>query len=388
MKSTSSQDALPPPILQSGHIPALDGFRGLAVLMVMALHFLAGQPSSGWVSGIVVRLAEFGGFGVELFFILSGFLITGILWDTKDNPNFFRNFYIRRCLRIMPLYYGVFIVIFLILRHIPYFQGPTMNTLVEHQAWGWSYLINFYIARVGHWGPPYLGHFWSLAVEEHFYLFWPLVIYFTSRRRFLQWCVGITLAAILLRIYLRYMGVSGIAIYTLTPCRLDYLCIGSMLAVLLRESQDRPQWLRVFLRGIPYLIVISVSLALLSYLMRSGTSHLLAKTVRELGYLSAFTGLFIIMLTMPATSWIGRFFTSRPMRFLGKYSYGIYVYHVMIVTFFIQRKFYEQLLSYWNNDAALALFSYGLAGFGFSILVSVISYHAYEKWFLRLKARF
>ncbi|HEX6407837.1 MAG TPA: acyltransferase, partial [Gemmatimonadales bacterium] len=131
-----------------GHLPALDGLRGVAILLVMGYHILETFPGGPEVPDLVTRLASVGWIGVDLFFVLSGFLITGILYDTKGSPGFFRNFYIRRVLRIFPLYYGFLALFCLILPAL----GPNDAAIVElHRAcpWYWSYLANFYMAQHG-----------------------------------------------------------------------------------------------------------------------------------------------------------------------------------------------------------------------------------------------
>ena len=121
-------------------------------------------------------MTNYGSYGVDLFFILSGFLITGILFDARNEPNYFRNFYMRRVLRIFPLYYGVLALVFLVAPLIPIFQGKTLDYLLDRQAWAWLYGVNIYIAIQGDWAFSYLEHLWSLCVEEHFYFVWPLVV--------------------------------------------------------------------------------------------------------------------------------------------------------------------------------------------------------------------
>src|SRR5437763_217904 len=161
-----------------GYIPQLDGLRGTAVIMVLIGHaasFVEGLPYAGMV--------EYVRFTVDVFFVLSGFLITGILLDAKGSNHYFRNFYVRRVLRIFPLYYGFLFVFFIL---APALRPPTPGGPFEgwraSQGWFWSYLSNYQLL-FPQWVRPYpLSHFWTLAVEEQFYLFWPTVVLLTSRK--------------------------------------------------------------------------------------------------------------------------------------------------------------------------------------------------------------
>ena len=151
------------------HIPALDGVRAVAVLLVICFHFW--QVFTYGPYSLVGKIAMWGQTGVDLFFVLSGFLITGILLDTKGSPSFLRNFYARRILRIFPLYYATLLTIYLI--------GPLFRWsawVPENQSlWFWTYLQNLPMTFApGHVAGP--EHFWSLAVEEQFYMVWPFLV--------------------------------------------------------------------------------------------------------------------------------------------------------------------------------------------------------------------
>src|SRR5215468_8569908 len=119
-----------------GHLPGLDGVRGLAILLVLAVHFVGNATPVSWGERIAVKLGNYGVLGVDLFFVLSGFLITGLLLDSKGDPHYFRNFYARRTLRIFPLYYAVLALLFIALRLVAT-PTPLLGVARQHQGWLW-----------------------------------------------------------------------------------------------------------------------------------------------------------------------------------------------------------------------------------------------------------
>jgi peptidoglycan/LPS O-acetylase OafA/YrhL len=225
------------------HLPALDGVRGIAVLMVMFFHycqandFFPEQPALKVLS----KLSVVGQTGVDLFFVLSGFLITRILVHEKNKPGtFFKAFFARRVLRIFPLYYGFLVFIYFLIPIL------TCSEIVpfSKQIWFWSYLQNFvYTFPIVPFEGP--NHLWSLAVEEHFYLVWPFLVYFLETTNLVRVTGGLILGGLMVRsLFLSH----GIGVFFFTLCRLDGLILGAMLA-LLEHSRGLQAYQKPFLSG-------------------------------------------------------------------------------------------------------------------------------------------
>ena len=240
--SDFSQPAPPGPLRRE---PALDGIRGLATLAVMLFHFTMFEQSSQPLFRAALGLASLGWASIDLFFVLSGFLITGILLDTKGQQHFFRNFYLRRALRIVPLCYAVLAVVMLAVSATVGLRTPESREFLGRQLWLWTYTTNIEFFVSGHWnfnlGRLWLNHFWTLAVEEQFYLAWPVIVFALSRRALVVGAVGLALGAPLLRAIMIVHGVRPGIVLTLTPCRVDALALGALAAVLVRDSAVRPR---------------------------------------------------------------------------------------------------------------------------------------------------
>jgi peptidoglycan/LPS O-acetylase OafA/YrhL len=381
---TASSSELVPQQPQLKHVPALDGVRGLAIGLVLLVHFIGNTRPDTSLESVIVKLANLGTYGVALFFVLSGFLITGILIDAKGQPHYFRNFYARRTLRIFPLYYGVLVL----LAVWPASLSPVGLELTrERQGWLWGYVANFLIAKEGSWEAlPYFNHFWSLAIEEHFYFLWPLLVARSSRRGLLTWAVALSVFALLLRGALAAAGANPLVAYTITPARLDGLCFGGLLAIWLRSPGGLAQMRR---------LAPKVSAAVLVYLV---VGHLLTHSVwpeghavyfegRESGIVVLFGVLLVSVLAARRGSLLTRFFTSAPMVTMGKYSYGLYVFHVPLSWYLSQARTEDDLAALVGSHT-LAVFVQASAGIAFTMGVAYASFHLFEKRFLSLKARF
>jgi peptidoglycan/LPS O-acetylase OafA/YrhL len=304
-------------------VDSLDGVRGLAILGGIAFHTLRPGEYKGLFGAIWRALEESSWIGIDMFFVLSGFLITGVLLDSRGRGGYFQNFYARRTLRIFPLYYSVLLGALVI---VPAIVGlgrlPALYPLlIKNQIWLWTYLQNFIQSKSPHMLPGF-GHFWSLAVEEQFYWVWPLVIYFLSRRNLMRLSIAICLAEPVLRFTLLHSGYSAWALRQLTFTRIDSFVYGGIAAIVLRNKEVFPLGRRG-LRIIATVLGIAVLAILISegYVPYEGTATLIV------GY-SALGTLFSILIYHLASiqGTLSRVFSTGSLRWFGKYSYGVFVF--------------------------------------------------------------
>ncbi|MDE1161676.1 MAG: acyltransferase [Acidobacteriaceae bacterium] len=363
------------------HLPGLDGLRGLSVLGVLVAHLLV-MPAVTRAGGVAQAFVRFCGMGVVVFFVLSGFLITGILYESLEEEGFFRKFYVRRILRIAPIYY----LVILVLVGTVLFAGKQYG----HQPLSLAlYLQNTSVVAPPIW--EYNGvsklpmlHFWTLAVEEQFYLLWPVLLFLLRDRRAIAWAaVGGSLLSIVLRYWMVMgRGASDEAVHCMTMCRLDTLLLGALLAMLVRT-----RWHDHTLRSACWLLPGGLGLTWGCYgvsrwhvapMWLQGAVFSLSYT----GYAIASAGLLLFALRRGGGV-SERFFEMKWLRWLGRYSYGIYVLHYIFH-------------GLWSEAWRAWLAGHGLRGTpgacleavamaAFSIAVAVASYELYEKRFLKLK---
>src|SRR6266508_5550310 len=371
-----------------GHVPALDGVRGLAILVVMIGHFNIGfYPAYRFESGIKTVM-QTGWWGVDLFFVLSGFLITGILLDAKGSSHYFRNFYVRRVLRIFPLYYG-FLFAFFILAPIlrPPTPGGPFPGWQASQGWFWSYLSNYQLL-FPQWVRPYpLSHFWTLAVEEQFYLFWPAIVLLTSRKGLVRFCLFCVAGSLLFRIWLNWAGLNPGIGYRVTPARLDTLAIGALLAVLVRDERA---WQRVREKVHAAILIALAGVVALSIPTRGmAQSSIQMETI---GYplIAIFSAGLIVVAIDPLSqaTRISRVFQNRLMRMLGTYSYARYVFHCPLAGVLELAGLTVQTFPRVAGSELPGAVAFTMIGMSISVAIAFLSWHLYEKHFLRLKRFF
>jgi peptidoglycan/LPS O-acetylase OafA/YrhL len=322
-----SEDAAGPRL--TSHLAGLDGVRGLAVLLVMAVHFVGGSTAHTLWQRVVVKAASYGWVGVDLFFVLSGFLITGLLIEAKGSPRYFRNFYARRTLRIFPLYYFVLACLFLILPLLTTLS-PLLETARLHQIWLWTYTSNFFIAATSSWDTlNYVSHFWSLAIEEQFYLGLPVLLLWIFRRRFGPFAAVMLLVPPLLRCLCLATGWRSP--WDFTPCRLDAPFWGVLAAVLVRDARGSALMLkhRRALRWTAGAGLLGVAALSQLALVPGGANLVLAIGLSLIAM--TFTVALISVLLSPEAAAAARLVRWPPLRWAGKHSYFLYLFHLIIV---------------------------------------------------------
>jgi peptidoglycan/LPS O-acetylase OafA/YrhL len=307
--------ALPSPISlarNGSHLPGLDGLRAIAIAMVFGFHLGLPGLSLGWA-------------GVQLFFVISGFLITGILLRSRDRSHYFRHFYIRRTLRIFPIYYLVVAIYFL----VAHLQGDraTTHLLPYYLSYSQTYpqLVTRYACA------PLLGHTWTLAIEEQFYLLWPLAL-FLLRGVWLATALGACIVSALgVRIALHGHANPFLSLGWL-PTQLDLLAVGAAIAVLAaNRTAARMRQIGYFL-AITGLLVAGVMVA------RAGLQAFWSPiTWVPLPFspyfptaMAVLFGGIVILTTVQAS--LTRWLANRPMMRIGKISYGLYLFHPFIFT--------------------------------------------------------
>jgi peptidoglycan/LPS O-acetylase OafA/YrhL len=384
-QASASEDPHVPRTWIKPYYRSFNGIRGLAVLMVFLTHY-----ADFWHS---FKLASCTWVGVDLFFVLSGFLITGILYDSLKHDHFFRNFYIRRALRIFPIFYGFFLLLLVAtpLLHLHYdirvvaFPLYVGNLIVPFTDLGRH---NPTMISILHHGRMFdflnIGHLWSLCVEEQFYLIWPAVVWVVrDRRKLMKICIVLSVAVLLGRCYIRLdtnvAQTHPYLIFWSTYTRCDTLLIGSWLALWLRQRKLSPVQLRKLAHGFfwPPLLVLAVGV-MFQQPQTDIVKFIEGRFIGTIGFtLIALTATGIILFSLDEESPLSKILQSRPLATLGTVSYGFYFLH----------DFPMSLMYAIAGKHPKVGFILPFFAFGITLLLATLSFHFYEAPFLKLKSK-
>ena len=360
-------------------VAELDGIRGLAILLVLVTHFCLFQPQ-GRLEQAVRAALGMGWSGVDLFFVLSGFLITGILLRTRHLPTYFRTFYLRRSLRIFPLYYAALAVFFVVVPAIPLARGVFQGAQAGDAFWYFSYLSNWWLAN--HSGHE-LAHFWSLAIEEQFYLLWPAVVFLVPARKMPVVCVGFALGSYVARNVAAAWGLTDFALYMPTIFRMEGLAVGSLIAC----APDRAMLVRL---SRPVLFISGTFMIVLVATQGGWALSPVMLQVAPL-VLALFFGACLVNSVPPFCNdpqcWQRRLLRLTFLADIGKYSYGLYVIHFPVACLLTPK-----LMALWRDmpsEINLLLPAVELLiGGAISYVIARVSWAVLEGPMLRVKERF
>ena len=340
------------------YMKQLDGLRAIAIFAVTYTHYL---PEKYWLFGIY-----WGGVGVRLFFVLSGFLITAILLKCRQYVNtgnqttlsVLRQFYIRRFLRIFPLFYLTLTLTAIL--NIP----PVRETIIWHIL----YLSNILSAKQGYWSEN-VSHFWSLAVEEQFYLIWPWLIIFLAQKFLLPIIITLLFFGPLFRLTGIFLGWNEIVVDALTPAVIDTLGFGALLAYL--RYRGKSSFTSVFtnaciLMGLPLFFI-------LQFLKQTDYYSILSSVFGNTALGLIFTWL-IARTSQGFRGLLGQVLEFPSIVYIGKISYGIYVIHTFTPTLLNTVLHHFGLSGYSHYWGVIYLLSPVT-----TIVLAMISWHIFEK---------
>ena len=372
---------------QAGVVPALDGLRGIAIVLVLLHHFTYYRPTSG-IDAQIASVLFFFWTGVDLFFVLSGFLITGILLDSRGSDRYFSSFYARRILRIFPLYYLVLFIAFVVLPNFPALHavllGQEGEVVLPAQWPYWFFLANFSIADRG-WAHGWVDIAWSLAIEEQFYLVWPLLIWVCPPRVLAWLCAAILAAQPAVRVYARETGMTDLSIFVLPWFRLDGFAVGALLALAQRQGLLAPlnRW------AAP--VAIAAVAGIIGCTIMGGHTWWWNRWIQQYGSsLIAITGgaMLVAAVARPADSLWPRLLSAGWLRAFGKYSYGLYLIHPPVMRAVKAYVFDPVAHESVGLGPWVAQVIYYGAATAASFALASLSWHVFESPILRLKVRF
>jgi peptidoglycan/LPS O-acetylase OafA/YrhL len=346
-------------------IPELNGLRGAAFLFIFFFHTLR-LESNNFFLKVANAIFRSGWLGVDLFFVLSGFLITRILLDNREEFHKYRIFYTRRLLRIFPIYYLVLIFVFIV---SPLFT-EIFVPLEKLKFYFLTYTYNFWVVFTDSWAKVgALDHFWYLCIEEQFYLFWPFIVFTLINKKLRKFCIFIFIVSVLIKISIAAQVKDWFIIYVFPLCRLEGFASGAFIAILHKEGhlKNKRHALVLLLFMSTLLLILGISLK--GFYLRDRAIVSAMPPLMSLFYAS-----LLYLLMVEGDSLLKKLMRSRFLTFFGLYSYGLYVYHY-IIWYVLTTRFLFAKQDPLTSFTVMAI----------SLPVSILSYHIYEQLFLRLK---
>lgn len=352
-----------------GYMPQLDALRTIAVLLVVVYHWFPAGEGFNWLPN--------GAIGVVIFFVISGFLITRILLENRNRilagkaqlGHTYRNFFIRRALRIFPLYY-VAITFVLI-------GFPETSDIDQHPFYYYLYGYNILLNKTGNWADV-LSPFWTLGVEEQLYLIWPWVVLLLPKNSFRWALVSMIILGVLFRGYEYWQGnIDGV----LTPASLDTFGMGALWAYTVTE---RSETIGRFIHKLT--IAAGIALVVFIALLLLPGNHLLPVLFQR--FVIAIMALYIIVhASMGIHGWAGKLLNNKALQYIGRISYGMYVFHMLVPGFIVPFVF-ELFQRFTKISFEIGYWSHRCVSFVALLLVASASWYFFEKPINDLKRYF
>ena len=321
--------------INSSRNTALDGLRGIAIIAVILCHgsILGPNQTESSFAHAVLAVFDFGWAGVDLFFVLSGFLITEIILSTRKNEGWMKSFFIKRVFRILPIYF-LFLILLLALSVTALTERNDFAFLREHQPYFWLMAQNFLTLINMDWPPSlfYSGHLWTLAVEWQFYMIWPFIAGRYSHKTIMVICFLVIVIAIISRMILWQQNVHISVIYTITLTRMDSIAIGALVAVLLRSNIERS-----ILKKASHTFVFIGIVFILGTFFFYGRASYYIPVMYTIGYTVlalCFAGLVIQAVITTEQTTLRTLLSNRLLTTIGKYSYAMYIVHLPLMSYF------------------------------------------------------
>jgi peptidoglycan/LPS O-acetylase OafA/YrhL len=365
----------------------LDGMRGIATILVISYHIFkrANYFTGNTVLHFVTSLALYGWYSLDTFYVLSGFLIATILLKTKGEEHYYKNFYVRRSLRVFPLYYFTLALILL--------SMPILAPGYVKQIPGALPFYLFYLNNIFHFissvkGTPYLEVTWSLAIEEQFYLLFPFLVYYTRKETLAKICGWIIFISILSRVLAAFFWLDTAQMTNFfffnTFTRFEEIAFGVLIAVAFTYPEWKSKLSRV---SMPVFLIAYITLLIVEALFNTGIPHPIYNNVliTVVGYTLASVfaaGLIVTLTTRSETSLIRRIFRNKFFVFWGNRSYAIYLYHIPVGMLLLDFLWQSGLRGWYMYFIYIGL------TFGITILISVLTWRFLEKPMLALKKYF